>query len=510
MLKRATDFIGGGFANSDVRFSLLDICKSNVRHYLGDSVEQIPGKLIEVVKDAIPTLKTPENAYFIYDGELPSLKSAVVGCADAMSTVHPNYLFVAATFVAAFFILYIKMQYPFWNQMPAMHVYDFHRRFLYPETPYIIHLLPKKNKYYESRLVKTANFSALSKDAREEMVALLQNHYFPSDRVFCSIKLPDLAAQCANSLVSTYDQVCDDLSVDASSGQFVHKTTRLKIEGFVASRPASVSVSVGTGDARYVAFEPAQYVDYLCFERTATPHKIRKLFNTHEHNQRLLSPSRNVTLFKKEVELCDALVPLVKYDAFTFYLRHKMQPANLPTSWQIVRIQKEHQPYLHDYMERVASLKADVGFRVSITAEIGDIITLLQTNQLFAYVLRGPDKEPGGRLDAVYAIYFFRNAHMKYEDLAGADTVHCVAAFCNTNNFDLYFLGFLWAVVSVVKDFPDRPKMLMMDDVGHMRSIVRKWQDTHDVVLKTPCAYYLCNYVVPRSTFREEDVNILL
>lgn len=475
---------------------------------LGNYTKQV----FSAVKDAMPALKNsdPETTYFIYQGELPSFKSAVVGAADVMATVHPNYLFVAATFVAAFFILYVKMQYPFWNQMPALHVYDLHRRFLYSEKPYIIHLQPKKNKYYEPRLIKTSRFSAIQNNVREEMVALLQNHYLPSDRVFCSVKLPDLAAQCANSLISTYEQLSDDLSVDASSGEFVHTTSRLKIEGFVSSRPANVSVSIGSGDARYVAFEPAHYVDYLCFERTATPHKIRKLFNTHEHNQRLLLPDRNVTLFKKEVELCDALVPLVKYDAFTFYLRHQIQPSHLPTNWQIIRVQKEHQSYLYDYIERVASLKADIGFRASITAEIGDILTLLQTNQMFAYVLRGPDKEVGGRLDAVYAMYFFRNAHMKYEDLAGADTVHCVSAFCNTNHFDLYFLGFLWAIVSVIKDFPDRPKMLMIDDAGHLRSIVRKWLETHDDVLKTPCAYYLCNYVVPRSTFREEDVNILL
>ena len=80
----------------------------------------------------------------------------------------------------------------------------------------------------------------------------------------------------------------------------------------------------------------------------------------------------------------------------------------------------------------------------------------------------------------------------------------------NQKNAELYFLGFLWALMSAIKDFPNPPKMIMMDDVGHLRPIVRKWTESNDVVLRTPCAYYLCNYVVPKSPFREEEVILLL
>jgi hypothetical protein len=162
-------------------------------------------------------------------------------------------------------------------------------------------------------------------------------------------------------------------------------------------------------------------------------------------------------------------------------------------------------------MERIASLKEDAGFRVSITAEIGYLIHLLQTNQMFAYALRGPDLEIKTKMDAIYAIYFFRNAHMKYEDLEGGDTLHSVCAFCNTDNFELYFLGFVWAVREARKDLSGtETKMLMMDDIGHLRGLAARWRQTHDVVLKTKCAYYFCNYIVPRSPYDATTVNILL
>ena len=495
----------------------------------------------------------PEKLYS-HKAEIPSFKRVIVGIADILSTIHPNHVLVAATFVAAFFILYIKMRYPFWNQVPALHAYDWHRRFLYSEKPYIIHRVPKKTKYYKGYpLIQTCKFGDLTVEKQTELVKLLQNHYFPSDRVFCSLKLPDLAAQLTGSIVSTRNTVTEDIScmngtidvrdcvvnsgmngtIDApaligdrvvnciidnkcaDSEKRIERTrVSTDINGFISSRQVQISASLLHGSSnRYIVAEPAEYMDYMCFSRTlmATPLVARETFHVHEYNQRsLLRPANAITVFKKEVELCDALVPLVKYDSLTFYLRHQIKPAALPTNWQIVRIQKEHQSHLHDWYIKVASLKDLAGFRVSVSAEIGDLIGLLQTNQLFAYVLRGPDPVISSKLDVVYAMYFFRNAHMKYEDLEGGDTVHCVAAFLNTADFELCFQGFLWALRFVIKDFPDRPKMLMMDDLGHLRPIVSRLKGSHDIVLKTPCAYYLTNYVVPRSPFLPEEVNILV
>jgi len=486
-----------------------------VRPYLGDAINGMTNSISDVIREAIPRrrMDDPENAYWVYS-ELPSLKSAVVGTADILSTIHPNYLLVAATFVAAFFILYIKLKYPFWNQIPALHIYDWHRRFFYSETPYIIHRIPKKTKYYESSpLIQTQKFRDLGEDRKLEITKLLQNHYLPSDRVFCSIQLPDLAAQCSDSLISTYNQV--EYGVSGSS-QEMEKTTNIRaIHGFATSRRIQIALALDNQKSvAVVVQEPANYIDYICFDKTgvsSSPTNIRKLFHTHEYNARSLLADRQITVFKKEVELCDAIVPLVEYESLTFYLRFQIKPAPLPANYQMVRIQREHLRHLHDWMERVSSLKEDAGFRVSMTGEMGYLIHLLQTNQMFAYVLRGPDPDAPSKLDAVYAIYFFRNGHMKYEDLDGGDTLHAICAFCNTGNFELYFLGFVWAVREARKDLSGtETKMLMVDDIGHLRGLVTRWRQTHDVVLNTKCAYYICNYVVPRSPYEAGNVNVLI
>ena len=464
------------------------------------------GTVVDAIKDAIPRVEDPEHAYWIYKGELPSFKGIVMGTADALSTLHPNYILVAATFVAAFIILYIKTKYPFWNQIPALHVYDWHRRFLYSKRPYVIHLLPKKTKYYEPDLVTTKLFQNSDSEQKTEIVKMMQNHYLPSDRVFCSIQVPDLAAQCSNALISMYDQIQENIEFDK---ELIVQKTRI-MEGFITSRKINVAILTSP---ETVAYEPANYIDYLCFsKKSSCPQKIRKLFHTHEYNTRCFYPDRNITLFKKEVELCDAIIPLVEYESRTFYLRYKIEPSKLPKNFRIVRIQKENLHILHDWLERVASLKeSNTGFTVSITAELGDLVHLLQTNQMFAYTLTGPDIDIPTKLDTVYAIYFFRNAHMKYEDLDGGDTLHAVCAFCNTNDFELYFLGFIWAVREARKDFSGtETKMMMIDNIGHLKGVSDRWTQTHDAILRTKSAYYFCNYIVPMSRCEREKVNILI
>lgn len=477
---------------------------------------------------------------YLYSGSIPSARQVLVGAVDILSTIHPMYALVAVVFLMTFLALYIKARYPFWNTVAALHVYDWHRRRLYPDKPYIIHPLhPKKTKYYVGEpTIQTSRFSDLDFDKRMELVKLLQSHYLASDRVFCSIQLADLEAQCAGSVVSTFNSysadlgqgldggniVPEDIAVSENpplDGSFLEMVERMRmernvktqaVEGFLSSRSVNVYVSVGkSAESRYIVLEPAHYMDYICFSRTlVSEKKTRGLFHTHEMNQRMLLPDKKITVFKKEVDLCDALVPLVKYDTLTFYLRMRIEPpSGLPANFHMVRIQKEHQHYLQDWLDRVASLREDIGFRCSVVAEIGDLTKQLMTNQLYAYVLRGPDILSPNKLDAVYAIYFFKNAHMKYEDLDAGDTAHCVAAFCNTNDFDLFYLGFIWSVREVRKDLPG-VRMLMMDDIGHVRGLARKWTETHDVVLRTPCAYYLTNYIVPRSAFREEEVIVLV
>lgn len=209
----------------------------------------------------------PAQSYF-YKGSLPSARGLLVGFADILSTIHPNYVLVSAVFIMTFLALYIKAKYPFWNQVPALHVYDWHRRNLYSENPYIVHRLPKKTKYYVAEpVIQTSRFSEFTSEKQMELVKLLQNHYLASDRVFCSIQLPDLAAQCAPSLISTYNSVVEDIAIteihplDASSTEMVEKDERTESDD-------------NNGNRRIHILSNSPYIDF-CWKGRQKIYRVR-------------------------------------------------------------------------------------------------------------------------------------------------------------------------------------------------------------------------------------------
>jgi WD40 repeat protein len=77
---------------------------------------------------------------------------------------------------------------------------------------------------------------------------MLQNHYLPSDRVFCSLQVPDLAAQCADALISTCNVVEVDISLN-NPADLVVKTEKIReVEGFITSRKIDTALSFGKSD----------------------------------------------------------------------------------------------------------------------------------------------------------------------------------------------------------------------------------------------------------------------
>ena len=305
---------------------------------------------------------------------------------------------------------------------------------------------------------------------------LLQNYWIPTDQLFCSIQVPDLASQFAGHsqppIATFYNEIVYPMPEEHPN--------RI---GVVISRPLTFYSKQTDPISIY-------YMDYLCIRReNATVENTRTLFQTHEYNMRILNPEINVSLFKKEVELIDGVVPLVEYRSYTFYLRN-LKLRSLPTDFQIARVQRENVGLLHDFLGQVAKTVFDV----AMLADVGSLLTLLKDNQMFMYVLK--------RGDQVFAMYWFKNAHVKSDAEALGDTLHFVASYRNTENVDLFSLGFSHSLRMLLRERRDF-RMLMMDDLAHNRGIVELWTTTHDVIVETKCAYYLYNYVYGEKVERD-------
>ena len=102
-----------------------------------------------------------------------------------------QYIILITTITYLTIYAYIKIKYPFWNNQPVLHSYDYWR-FLY-QIPFIIYKYrPIKTKFYKSNNIKTIPYLEISEEQKKEVLYLLQSNYISNDRILLTIEDKDL------------------------------------------------------------------------------------------------------------------------------------------------------------------------------------------------------------------------------------------------------------------------------------------------------------------------------
>jgi hypothetical protein len=428
---------------------------------------------------------------------IPSFKKVLVNSIDIIQSIHPTYYLVTFGFICVFVFMYIKIKYPFWNGQPVYHIYDIWRQ--WSTEPYIIHVLPLKTKYYDKmKLVETYKYQDIDRPRIQEIVKHLQHHYIPSDRIIYNLEEADFRSyfggQSETSYISVFNQIIftNDATKPTNWDELVNSQNIQKtVIGHISSRYVHLYML----NKQNTMTEYGAYLqDFVCLHRNK-PQNIRTLFDTHVYNHRVLNPDVKISILKYENELLDGVVPLVKYESRTYFLRiPHFNP--LPSNYNLVQVTKTTTDVLHDFWNGFladTSLPPSL-FECMVFPEIGNVLSLIKSHNMWVFCLK--------RGDYVYAIYVLKNAHTNYEEMDdnqgnGGNTLYLVASLCNTDSPDLFMHGFLQSVREVLRIHPYY-KMLMMDVIGHNIGLVQKWELTGEPVIKTPAAYYLYNMVCPR------------
>ena len=419
----------------------------------------------------------------------PSFRPAVVGVYEIFASVHPNYYAFTFLFVLIGLFVYMKIRFPFWNAQPILHTYlgGWGRG----STPQILQKYPYRTKWVDSARVQTLDVSRISKEEMRQIAVFLQTHYFPSDRLLSTLtdRTLDVVFRGHNapSFVSAYTEIDGTLS------------------GVVSSRLARVCFYSTPTPFSLESY----YMDWLCIHREITGRPLTEtLFQTHEYNQRIQYPAIATSIFRKEGELCQGVVPLLEYTKYTFYMRN-LRVSALPAHYQIVRVEKENRELLQniyhlftddlvafadfakspDPVSSTAKKSSSRGriFDGSIFPDLSNMAELLVSREMGFFCLRNRGH--------VYGAYFFRNAHVHYDDIEG-DTLELVASIHNSDSPELFFRGFVNSLKQWLRDQPTY-KMLVIHAVGHNMLIVDSWRKWHHSILETPSAVYLYNFAWP-------------
>ena len=402
------------------------------------------------------------------------------------------------------FVIYLKIKYPFWNAQPVLHTYDFFRKF--KRKPFII--LPNnpvKNKFCNFENINTKYYSGCSQEEKTNMENILQCYYIPNESIIYTMDQKNMDAYLVGgigpSIISFYYDTKYDFSGNTVGDIIVPDIVCSKVPvGFISSRYVHFYFLDGELYNEY----PLYFIDFISIHRELDFAKTcRQLIQTHEYNQRINNPDIKCSLIKKEIELFDGVVPLVKYNTTTYNLRNNQFPL-LPEQFNIIRVNKENIDILHDFI--YTQTKTDARFfDVCIFTDIASLIELIEHNLLYIYCLKqGED---------IYGYYFLKDVKTAYENLSiecGSDvfTLHCISSFSNTRDERLFYLGFLHCIHDIVKYNRDY-KMLLFDEIGHNVVLYKHWRKKYTPILTSPTAYYLFNLIYPQSPIKPERVFIL-
>lgn len=422
------------------------------------------------------TLPRVSPTYMPNEWTPPSYKYVIVRIMEILSTIHPNYCVVVLCLICVLLFVYIKIKYPFWNTQPVVHTYDYWRRWFVREA-HIIYKLPYKSRFHDKEnKISTMDYSRVDTPEKHQLTVFLQSHYIPTDRLLSTISTPVLDAYLSGH--------------NAPSFLSIHRELDGRITGMTTSR--LIHVYFYTGNVR--SNIEAYFTDFMCIHRECSGRGIaERVFQTHEYNRRVRNHLIPVSLFRKEGELCEGVVPFISYTTYTYYMRN-LDVRPLFPGFTISRVSKHNTDLLHDIYHILTKPNTDGAtlsmFSVCILPDLGNILSLLEKRELFLFCLK--------KGEHLFGIYIFRNAHIHYEELDG-ETLELVATIQNTDNTPVFMSGFMHSLREILKGNREY-KMIRIPSIGHNQVVLSKWREYHHSVLETPGALYLYNYVLPKMT----------
>jgi hypothetical protein len=331
-----------------------------------------------------------------------------------------------------------------------------------------------------------------STEQKQQVLDLLRSNYISNDRILLTLQEKDLDTSYAGHLETPYIS----FYIEKIIGVVENLDTILK--GCILSNSVNIYVQGSPNDKVYSELQ-LYFIDFLCVHRdldqTKKTKMIRELFQTHEFNQRIYNPAITGSLFKREIDLLEGIVPLVQYTTYVYYLRDLVFPP-LPAHFHIVQITAETMDLLTDFMYVQTHLDLEKSGHLDLlsTTNLGNYVEMIKQNTTYVFCLK--------KGEFVYAMYFFKDVKMQYEDIDG-DTLVCYGSICNTDTSKLFYLGFLHSVHQIVKKFPNF-KIMLFENLGDNTILHQNWRERNSPIFENKTAYYSFNWIHPGSPLRPE------
>jgi len=268
------------------------------------------------------------------------------------------------------------------------------------------------------------------------------------------------------------------------------------VYGMITSRPVDVFF-LNFADQNMTI----HYFDFICVhEKYRAKSVSRNLIQTHVYNHMLQDPSfTGVYLFKKEIELCKGIVPLLQTTAYTFILT-PTPLARLPVNYSIKCL--NHKTSIDVW--RVLYEQIAAQFEVCVLPSFQHTIEWLTNERYIIYISVCKDKTQ----ENIHGLYIFEDTYVSYEqDMKYPNMLRLAASMIfgeihphDPNNL-YFFRGFLHSLHAIQQD---RKKfgILEIPNISDNDCILERWQEKYELRNETLVGYYLYNMVFPNMPIR--------
>jgi GNAT superfamily N-acetyltransferase len=399
-----------------------------------------------------------------------------------------SYIFIFLFTILIVFYSYIKIKYGFWVIQPVFHIYDWW--YLLHPPGIIMHQLPERNKYTNFKNIETYFYNEIPDFKRQRFLHFINANYLKNkDNIYAPTMnniIPYFSCHNDKSFVSFYTD--SELLTDLKKSTTVREA---RVIGAITSRPIHIFINKGDKDAVFDAY----YVDYLCVDKMYRKKGIApQIIQTHHYNQRHLNKKIVVNLFKREDELT-GIIPLCVYSTYGFSMNKWYKPNGLfDDKYKLLEINEQNFHFLYDFIKSNYHQ-----FDIIINTEIGNIIELIKTKNIFVYVLMDKD---------IKCAYFYRKTCVFYEK-----DLEILSCFASINSFEknnkdgekLFIQGFkisFWGTAE--KNYFG---FAVLENISHNYLIINNLSIKTKPIVVSPTAYFFYNFAY--HSFKPDKVLII-
>ena len=407
--------------------------------------------------------------------------------------------FIILTFFAIVFIALIsaKLYSPFWFHQPVYHIYEIYPRIRWSRAPYIKKTRPPRLGIYCTPNTILTDEVNNDENQIKRFIDLLQGHYLDNDTNLYHHTETSLRKVLTNgSYISGYYET-------ELIGPTFHKELNTStVYGMIASRP--VDLFFRKFPVQNLA---VHYLDFICVHGKYKKNQStvsRNLIQTHVYNHHhKMSEFSGVYLFKKEINLCKGIVPLLQTTAYTFMLR-KTALNRLPVNYSIKCLNNKSSVDVW----RVLYAQIIEQFEICSMPSFPITVEWLSNERYIVYISVYKEKKQ----EKIHGLYVFEDTQVSYEtDMKNPNMLRLAASMVFGNSHDnhpysdLYFFrGFVHSLKALVQD---RKKygVLEIPNISDNGYILERWREKYELRNETQIGYYLYNMVYPNMPIRPEQ-----